>query len=122
MIRPMDGATQPAVCTQCGSSAQVGSLFCRSCGATLYPAAPLIASVPAEIKPKLPIWKRVLRGLIKTIAAVAVGVFIFDNRADGVAGIVLIASIPVALLCFLLWSVFDLGEDDWFRPTKANSH
>jgi hypothetical protein len=33
-----------------------------------------------EIKPKLPIWKRVLRGLIKTIFAVAGIVFIFDNR------------------------------------------
>ena len=87
MIRPMDGATQPAVCTQCGSPAQVGFLFCKKCGATLQPATSLILSTPVEIKPKLPIWKRVLRGLIKTIFAVAGIVFIFDNRstAGGIA-------------------------------------
>jgi len=66
-------------------------------------------------------WKRILRGLVKTIAVVAVSIFILDNRASGVGGILLIASVVIALLCFLVWSVFDLGEDDWFRPRKADS-
>jgi uncharacterized membrane protein YvbJ len=116
----MDGPAQGSVCPQCGST-QTGSLFCKKCGATLHAAVPLIPSVPAQILPKLPIWKRTLHGLIKTIAAVAVIVFIFDNRASIVGITVILASVVVALLCFLIWSALDLGDDDWFRPAKGKS-
>jgi len=117
----MDGATQTSICPHCGSSAEPGFLFCKNCGATLRPVTPLVSSVAPEIKLKLAIWKRILRGLVKTIAAVAGLVIIFDNRASELGGIVLIASVAVVLLCFLGWRAFDLGKDDVFWPKKADS-
>ena len=117
----MEGAAQTSICTHCGSSGELGFLFCKNCGATLRPVTPLVPPVAPEIKLKLAIWKRILRGLIKTIAAVAGLVIIFDNRASGLAGIILIAAVAVVLLCFLGWRAFDLGEDDVFWPKKADS-
>jgi hypothetical protein len=72
----MDGATQASLCSHCGSSAQAGTIFCKGCGATLQPTIPLISPAPLQLSPKLPTWRRVFRGLLKTIAAAAVGVFI----------------------------------------------
>jgi hypothetical protein len=117
----MDGATQASICNQCGSSVQADTIFCKTCGATLRPTLPLIAPAAPQISVKLPIWKRIARGLIKTIAAVAELIIIFDNRAAGLAGILLIGSAAVVLLCFLGWRFLDLGDDKVFRPKKANS-
>jgi hypothetical protein len=72
-----------------------------------------------EVNPKLAIWKRIFRGLIKTIVAVAGLIIIFDNRASALGGMVLIGSVAVVLLCFLGWRFLDLGEDAIFWRTKA---
>jgi hypothetical protein len=117
----MDGATEASICNQCGASVQADTIFCKTCGATLRPTIPLIPPAAPQISVKLPIWKRIARGLIKTIAAVAGLIIIFDNRATGLAGIVLIGSVAVVLLCFLGWRFLGLGDDDVFRPKKANS-
>jgi hypothetical protein len=115
----MDGAVQASICSQCGSSVQAGTIFCKTCRATLRPTFPLIPPAAPEITLKLPTWKRIVRGLIKTIAAVAGLIIIFDNRATGLAGLVLVGSVAVVLLCFLGWRLLDLGEDDVFLPKKA---
>jgi hypothetical protein len=48
----MNGATQALTCTHCGSSADSGSIFCKDCGATLLPPAPLIPSSADVPKPE----------------------------------------------------------------------
>src|SRR5437660_1940496 len=116
----MDGAAQTSVCPQCGST-DTGSLFCKNCGATLRQPIPLIPSDRAEFThPPIGIWKQILRGVVKTIAVVAGVVFVFDNRVSGVAGIVLLASVAVLILCLFVWRFFDLGDDDWFSPRKTD--
>ena len=47
----MNGATQVLTCKHCGSLADSGSIFCKDCGATLLPPAPLMAS-SAYLQPK----------------------------------------------------------------------
>ena len=39
----MDGVPQASFCSQCGSSNQAGTIFCKTCAATLRPTVPLIA-------------------------------------------------------------------------------
>jgi hypothetical protein len=116
----MDCAIQALICTQCGSSAEKGAIFCKNCRATLLPPTPLIPSSVAPDLRQPPIRKRILRGVVKTIAVAAGLVFIFDNRVSGVAGILLLVSIAVLLLCLFVWRVFDLGEDVWFWPKKSD--
>jgi hypothetical protein len=120
MMFPMHGAAQGAVCPRCGST-KTGSFFCRNCSATLRPVIPLIPPADPQIGLKLPRWKRIVRGLIKTIAALAGIIVIFDNQANGLAGILLIGSVAVLLLSFLGWRVLDLGEDDLFWRKRATT-
>ena len=72
----MDDAIQASICSHCGCPAQPSTIFCKNCGTTLRPTIPLISPTPSQPSLKLPTWQLVLRGLLKTIAAVTVGVFI----------------------------------------------
>jgi hypothetical protein len=100
MMCPMQGAAQGSVCPKCGST-ETGSLFCKNCGATLRQPVPLIPSYPSDFsQPSIGIWKRILRGIVKAIAAVAGIVLIFDNRASGADGIALLASVGVSFCAF----------------------
>src|SRR5690348_15938156 len=45
----MHDAVQRGVCPKCGST-DTGSIFCKTCGATLRPTAPLIAPEAGESK------------------------------------------------------------------------
>lgn len=116
----MDGGAQSSVCPKCGST-ETGSLFCKSCGTTLRQSVSLIPSDAPDLRhPAIGIGKRVLRGIVKTIALAAGVVFVFDNRVSGVAGIALLASVAVLLVCFFVWRTLDLGDDDWFWPRKTD--
>jgi hypothetical protein len=67
----------------------------------------------------LPTGKRILRGVVKAVAAAAAGIFIFNNRLTGTTGIALfVGSIVVLLLCLFVWLIFDLGEHTGFWPDK----
>ena len=55
--------------------------------------------------------KRILRVVIKLVAGAAGLVFLFDNKLSGNAGIVLLSSIGVLLVCMIVWLIFGLGED-----------
>ena len=79
---------------------------------------PLVPSAPTANRE--PIWKRILRGAVKTIAGIAGLVFFFDNRSSGMAGIVLLASIAVLFLCLFVWLIFGLGNDHVFWPKKSD--
>jgi hypothetical protein len=69
----------------------------------------------------LPTGKRLLRGVVKVVAAAAAAVFVLDNRLSGTIGIVLfVGSIVVLLVCLVVWLVFDLGEDTGFWPDKPS--
>jgi hypothetical protein len=58
------------------------------------------------------ILKRFFRGVVKLVAGIAGAVFFFDNRLSGTAGLVLLASIAVLLLCGLVWMLFLRDDDD----------
>lgn len=62
--------------------------------------------------------KRILRTLVKIIAAAAGLIFVFDNDFGGRAGIWLLASIGVLFVCMLLWLIFDLGEHEGYWPDR----
>lgn len=120
MMCPMYAADQGSIRPECGST-ETGSLFCKSCGATIREPISLIPSSPPDFSlPSIRLWKRIPRGMIKVIAAIATLLFIFDNRASGIAGVVLVASATIFVLCFLAWRVFNLGDDDWFGPRKSS--
>jgi hypothetical protein len=69
--------------------------------------------------PTVDIVKRILRGIVKVIAVAAVAVFIFDNTATDVAGIVLLIGGAVLVLCLFVWRIVDLGDDDWFSAKRT---
>lgn len=64
--------------------------------------------------------KKWVRGLIKVIAAVAVLVLVFVNRVSSAAGLMMLGSLAVLILCILAWWKLDLGEDKWFSPRKPD--
>jgi hypothetical protein len=69
----------------------------------------------------LPTGKRILRGVVKVVAAAAAAIFVLDNRLSGTIGIaLLVGSIAVLLVCLVVWLVFDLGEDTGFWPDKPS--
>jgi len=94
-----------------------GSLLCTNCGATLRAIIPL---GPPDASANTPtVVKRILRGLVKAIAVGAVAVFIFDNGATDVTGVVLLAAGAVLVLCLFVWRIVDLGDDDWFSSKRT---
>jgi hypothetical protein len=64
--------------------------------------------------------KRILRGVVKVVAAAAGVVFLLDNRLSGSAGFVLLGSIAVLFVCLFIWLIFDLGEGTAFWPRKPD--
>jgi hypothetical protein len=56
--------------------------------------------------------KRILRGVVKTVALVAALVFFFDNRVTGTAGDVLLGSIIVFFLCLFVLVIFFRDDED----------
>lgn len=106
------------VCVECGNPADSGRIFCSNCGGTLRPPVPLVPTARAANRE--PTWKRILRGVVKTVAAAAGLVFFFDNRSSGKAGIVLVASLAVLFLCMIVWLILGLGDDHGFWPKKSD--
>jgi len=47
----MGSTTQNVVCTQCGTPADTGLIFCTKCGATLRPPIPLVTSPKQDTTP-----------------------------------------------------------------------
>jgi hypothetical protein len=63
--------------------------------------------------------KRILRGVVKVVAAAAAAVFFLDSRLSSSTGILLfVGSIAVLLVCLFVWLIFDLREDTGFWPDK----
>ena len=96
----MDGAAPTSICPQCGSGT-IGSLFCKNCGATLRPITSLVPPDTSASKyPPFSMRKLIFRGIVTTIAVLAMIVFMSDNRASFIAGIVLVAALVI--IAFLL--------------------
>jgi len=70
----------------------------------------------------LPVAKRILREVVKVVAVSAGVVFLFDNQLSGTAGLVLLGSGAVLLLCLLIWLIFDLSDTGFWpdQPDKSN--
>ncbi len=80
----MNSATQVLTCTHCGSSADSGSIFCKDCGATLLPPAPLIPS-SADVQPK-PERKRTLLKWSLVATAILLAYFMWQCGSGMSAG------------------------------------
>ena len=81
---PMNSATQASTCTRCGSSVGSASIFCKDCGATLLPPAPLIPS-PADVQPKRE-RKRILWKWSLVAAAILLAYFMWQCGSGMIAG------------------------------------
>jgi hypothetical protein len=64
------------------------------------------------------VFKKLLRGSVKTVAAGAGLVFLLDNRVTGDAGTILLGSIAVLFACGLVWLLFGLSEHTGYWPKK----
>ena len=135
----MDDPAQKTVaertCTQCGTRAGAGLIFCKKCGAALRTPAPLIQSgiqddnsPPNTVSPM----KRTAVTVIKTLAAVAaVGVWLCPLRT-GTQVLLFVASIAVLLICHFFLTELDETyaakgptgywpkPGDWNAPPKTN--
>jgi predicted membrane metal-binding protein len=56
--------------------------------------------------------KRILRPIVKAVAGLAGVVFLFDNHLSGTAGLILLASIAVLVLCGIGWLIFLRENED----------
>jgi hypothetical protein len=80
----MNGATEVLTCTHCGSLADSSSIFCKDCGATLLPPAPLIPS-SADLQPK-PERKRTLLKWSLAATAILLACFMWQCGSGMSAG------------------------------------
>jgi len=58
--------------------------------------------------------KRWLRRVVEAVAAVAVLILVFDNRASEIDGLVMLGSFAVLVACVLAWRKF--GDDHEIVP------
>src|SRR5258707_1571 len=114
----MEGTSTPdTTCSQCGSSAGTGLIFCRKCGAvlrqpvSLVPSSSQVSDNPASVSAI----KRTVIMIIKGIAGVAAVVFWFWRPTTNTNALVFGASIVVLLICAALLSKLDdnfIGRPD----------
>src|SRR5882724_9176439 len=115
MIRPlMDDTTQNIVaeitCTQCGTRADTGLIFCKKCGSALRPPARLIESGIQDFKPPaspISFTRRVAVTVIKGLEWIAVVVFVLCPLRTGTQVLVFVASIAVFLICHFVLTNLD---------------
>ena len=63
--------------------------------------------------------KKILRGIVKSVAIVAGTVCLLDNHISGTAGTVLLGSIIVLFLCLFAWLFLkDENEDSGYWPPR----
>jgi len=85
----------------------------------LVPTVSDLLNLSTDRPTMLAVAKRILRVVVKIVAAGAGIVFVFDNRLSSTTGfIVLVGAIAVLLICLFIWLFFDLGENKGFSPDK----
>lgn len=126
------------VCKQCGALAEVGSIFCKKCGATLQTPVSLsplgakgVTGSPKSISPV----KRMVLTVIKGIAGIAGVAFWLCPLRTSIQVLLFAVSIGVLLIChFALSSLDDTYLDkhvkdgywppkpiNWDAPTSENA-
>ena len=102
-------STPIAVCSQCGTAADTGRIFCAKCGAALTPPNPLLSSnstdpgAPAEMSGL----KRVTIVVIKGVGIIAALAFCFSPVTTYPGILWFAAAIVVGLLCVVALSALD---------------
>jgi hypothetical protein len=100
----MGGTTQNMVCTQCGTPADTGLIFCTKCGATLRPPVPLVTSPKLDAAPAR-----------KTSANAILAIFLACAAIDFIWGYIHERSVVAGMIAIVLglfgtaWYVFLLG-------------
>jgi hypothetical protein len=100
----MGGTTQNMVCTQCGTPADTGLIFCTKCGATLRPPVPLVTSPKLDASPAR-----------KTSANAILAIFLACAAIDFIWGYIHERSVVAGVVAIVLglfgtaWYVFLLG-------------
>ena len=91
-----------SICTQCGTRADAGRIFCRKCGSALRPPTTLIESGVQDVDPpanRTGSTKRVVLAVIRGLAGIAAVVFWLCPLRTGTQVLVFVASIAVFLTC-----------------------
>ena len=113
----MGDAAQMFVCPKCGS-AETGSFFCRTCGATLRPTAPLIAPEAGESKKRrhLSAFSKLAAGCFVALVAAYIACFRILRLDDQLSSLFFIAmAAPPIMLGLSWWGWF---RDPRFRCSK----
>src|SRR6266851_26510 len=110
----MDDTTRNIVterlCTQCGSSADTGLIFCTKCGAPLRPPVPLVQSNTQDVvdpPSTISSMKRIVVTVVRVVAGIAAVVFIFCPLSTGTQILAFVGSVVVFLICHSVLSNLD---------------
>lgn len=85
----MGSTTQNVVCTQCGTPADTGLIFCTKCGATLRPPVPLVTSPKLDAAPARKISANAILAIFLACAAIDF-IWGYIHERSVVAGVVAI--------------------------------
>ena len=113
------------ICTQCGTLADTGLIFCKKCGSALRPPTPLIQSGSQDFNPPatpISFTRRVASTIIKGLEGISVVVFVLCPLRTATQVVVFVASITVFLICHFVLTNLDetyLGKyKDGYWPPK----
>jgi hypothetical protein len=112
------------LCAKCGTPADIGLIFCRSCGATLRATDPLVQSSDDYVRPIIlsPI-KRFVVTLLKVVAGGAAVIAILCPFGSWTQILIFVGSAVVALLCYSVLTSLDESSieeyvNDGYWPAK----
>jgi hypothetical protein len=101
------------LCAKCGSLVEIGSIFCRKCGAALQPPTALIHSIADDAKTRpTSRTNRIVLNVVKGIAAAAAVIFIFCPLGTGAQVLGFVGSLVVLLICHLVITKIDASYED----------
>lgn len=103
-----------AACSQCGTAADTGRIFCSKCGAALTPANPLLHSNSKDAG--ISGLKRVTIVVVKGIGIIAALAFCFSPVTTYPGILWFAAAIVVGLLCVMALSALDDDSISKYGP------
>ena len=108
MDDPAQNAVAERTCTQCGTRAAAGLIFCAKCGTVLRTPAPLIQPGSQDVNPpSVTSTKGIVVTAIKYLAGISAVVFWLCPLRTGTQVLVFVASIAVLVICHSVLSNMD---------------
>src|SRR5580692_10665997 len=104
----IDPSAAEVLCSQCGTRAATGRIFCANCGAALRAPSPLIRPGSQDINPSaMSSKKRMAVTVIKYLAGLSAVVFWLCPLRTGTQVLVFLTSIAVLLICHSVLTSMD---------------